>query len=351
MSESEQQYWPEPLQNTQERIVELILEGKFPGENTIPKHVETPVGHIFIFEERVYKFYKNDTKFFNEEFRDISQKEERFLFTGKDFEWNKMVSPDVYLDMVGVVVDNNELKLGPLDASSEEAVIVMNRLSTENILFRKLFNHEVTENDSFEIGQQFGKALSKVQKDPIEGQSFYDLFGDRIKNIRGWLNLVSDFVSSEEAQSYCDYLEGVREANKDWFNQELSEEITLDGDFHSQNAVYYNKKLYLMDTYPPKEEWQIGHRMIPVYQVGSDIWALSGNKELFESYLRGYEDGSSLDIDRKLADVFIIYAASIAVFALYEQQRKDKDMTGPAEQYHAFLRNYFGTLDLEKRSS
>lgn len=329
---------------SQKPLIELFKAGKFPGETSIPKHIETVISNVFLFDKKVYKFYKNDNDFFNKGFRDISEKANRFAFTEKDFRWNNALSSSIYIRLANIAVKDDAIIETSSAAKADELVIVMNKVDTHDMLYEKLVMGKISEEDCFAIGKQLAESLKKVQTKPPQVYNFYDLFESRINDLRDWIRSASDKISIEESDSYCDYLEQFKNENKEWFETELSTEVTTDGDFHGHNAIYSNGVFYLMDTYPPKEAWGIGHKLFPLYRIGTDIWALSGKQEFFETFIKGYEDGSGIKIDRRLDNLYIIYASAIMVSYLYMLQRTDPNKKESAEQFHKFIRDYFASI-------
>lgn len=328
---------------TQKPLLELLKAGKFPGESSQLKHVETVISNVFIFEKTVYKVYKNDSKFFNENFRNLADQKERFSFAENDFKWNQILSPSIYTHLAYVAVKDGEI-VEVAKEEAEEILFVMRRVDTHCVLFEKLTSNKISEEDCFEIGRQFGENIQKIQNAPASPQNFSQLFKDRIQDLRAWMYYVPDYVPKEEVNTYCDYLDTFREQHQDWFNGQLSEEVTADGDFHSHNAVYIDGKFFLMDTYPPKEDWGLGHKHIAMYRIGVDIWGLTGKKEFFEAYIRGYEEGSSNVINRELDKVFVVYVAGIAVSYLYMLQQSDVTKIESAKKFHSFLMEYFQAI-------
>ncbi len=327
---------------SQKQLIDLMNTGSVFGEKSLPKHIQTVISNVFVFETKVYKFYRNDNNFFNENFRNLSNSEERFSFTQKDYMWNSTLSPSIYIGLKNIALRNDSIAEVPL-SEAEEIVMVMNRVDTRDVLYEKLIACEVTEQDCFEIGKQFGESMKKVQVKLQREYSFYDLFESRIKDQRDWIRSVPENIPLEESKEYLDYLENYRQVNKAWFD-ELSAEVTTDGDFHSHNALYSNKNFYLMDTYPPKEEWGVGHKLIPLYRLGTDIWALTGKQELFESLVKGYENGNGIKVNRKFDELYIIYAAGIAMPYLYMLSRTDPEKKEAAKKFHEFTMNYFKKL-------
>ncbi len=329
------------MEYSQKPFVEIMKSGKISDENSIPKHVETVMSNVFIFDKIVYKLYKNDNDFFNKAFRDLAPKKDRMDFTKKDFEWNHSLSPSIYTKVIGINVKNGEIEIVEPTEDAEEVVIVMNRAKTKDLLFEKLTKGTISKDESFSIGKQLGETLGKAQKKLKEKHNFYDKFEARISDLRNWVGGVSEYVDEDEFKKYCDFLEEFRKNNREWFENELSDEVVSGGDLHSHNAIFSDGILYLIDTYAPKEEWLVDHRLIPMYRVGTDIWALSGNRDLFESFIKGYEKGSGYKVDRRLDDLYVMYASSIMVVYLYILQRTDKEKKEASEKFHKFIQEYY----------
>lgn len=329
---------------SQKTLVDLFKAGSFPGENSVPKHVETVISNVFIFEKNVYKFYKNDSEFFNKSFRNLADEEERFSFTEKDYKWNDTLSPSIYIRLANIVVRNGVIVEVDSRDEAEEILMIMNKIDTENVLFEKLISGEITREDCFEIGKQLGESLKKVQLPLQNPPSFYDLFEARTQDLKEWIGSVPDHIQEEEINTYISFLDNFRINNRERFENELTSEVVADGDFHSHNAVYSDKQFLLMDTYPPKEEWGLGHKLIPLYRMGVDVWGLTGKKEYFEAMIEGYEVGSESKVDRTLEQLYVVYSAGIAAPYLYMLQQNDSTKNEPAERFHNFLRTYFQTL-------
>lgn len=321
--------------------------GKIADETSIPKHIETVMSNVFIFDKTVYKLYKNDNDFFNKAFRDLAPKKDRMNFTKSDFEWNHTLSPSIYAKVIGININNGEIKITEPTNEADEVVIVMNKAKTEDLLFEKLLKGKLSEDESFSLGKQLGETLKNAQKKPSEKQNFYNKFEARITDLQNWVSGVSEYVDETEFKEYCDFLEKFRHENREWFENGLSDEMVTGGDLHSHNAIFSDGILYLIDTYAPKEEWLIDHRLIPMYRLGTDIWALTNNKSLFESFLVGYEEGSGYTVNRKLDDLYVMYASSIMVVYLYILQRTDSEKNEAATRFHAFIREYFAKIKIK----
>lgn len=323
---------------SQRPFIELAKAGMIFGEGKIPKHIETVVSNVFVFEKTVYKLYKNDNKFFNEGFRDISGKNDRFSFTRRDFEWNNTLSPAIYTRLTGVVVKDGQMKeCSGEDACAEDLVIVMNRIDTNDVLYEKLLHEDINEDLAYSIGKQFGEKIGKIQK-PIDGD-YYSEFLVRIEDTREWISSVAEDISLKESGEYCDFMKAFVEHHKHKFENEFSKEMTTVGDVHSHNAVFSQWELHFIDTFPPKEEWLRGHKYVDLYRLGADILAL-GDQSSFEAFMKGYTD-SGQALSREYDALYIMYASTIMVSYLYMLAKTDPRHISSAKRYHDFVRTYF----------
>ncbi len=329
---------------SQKPLIKLFKEGKISGKNKPPKHIETVISNVFVFDKIVYKFYKNNNDFFNKGFRDISVKLTRFDFTRRDFDWNHTLSPSIYLKLNGVRVIDSQVRFSEPTNEADELIIVMNRVDTGDILFDKLMRNEITKDECFAMGKQLAKTLNRVRKEKITGHNYHKIFENRIKDLRAWIGSVSEHISEEESSEYADFLDAFRNKHQELFENQLSNELAYGGDSHSHNAVFTNGSLYLMDTFPPKEEWLIEHHLMPLYRIGTDIWVLSDNKELFDAFLAGYEEGSGIKINHGLDVFFVIYASAIMVSYLYMLQRTDMEKKKAAQRFHRFIKKYYKSV-------
>jgi aminoglycoside phosphotransferase family enzyme len=322
---------------SQKPFLELMKAGQFPGEITAPKHIETVISNVFVFEKNVYKLYKNDSDFFNSNFRDISTKEARFFFTRRDFEWNNALSPTIYTKTLGVAVKDGKIETCTPE-EAEDLVIVMNRINTSDILYEILLKGEISEDAAFSLGKQYGENIKRIQE-PIKG-NYHDEFLIRVKDLQEWIRSASDDISLEESLKYCDYMVSFTEKNRAFFEGPLSAGMTKDGDVHSHNAVFSEGKLYLIDTFPPKEDWLRGHPHIALYRFATDLYAFTGRQEIFEAFMKGYVE-SGQEVNRDMDPLYILYAAGIMVSYQYMLAKSDPHHRKGAERYHAFIRDYF----------
>jgi hypothetical protein len=334
---------------SQKQLIELFKTGTIPGETGIPVHIETVISNVFIFENNVYKFYKNDNNYFNSHFTDLSEKENRFLFTHEDFAWNQASTPSIYKELDGIRMSGTGIEF-VIEAEADELVIVMNKVDTKDVLFERLMQNTVTKEESYSIGKSLGESLERVRMEKISGRNYFEMFKDRIADARAWIASTEKEITPDEAAQYSDYLEYIRSGQRDIF-AELSDHLAYGGDVHSHNALFANGEFFLMDTYSPKRDWLVEYHGTPVYRIATDMWSLTGDRALFEACLEGYEIGSGrkLQRDTNIESMYVIYCLIIAVPYLYMLQYTDETKKIAADRTHAFLREQYALLTQRNR--
>ncbi len=326
---------------SQQKLLELIKLGRFSAVSGSPEqHIETVISNVFLYHNTVYKIYKNDNDFFNQNFRDISTRESRFDFTQRDFAWNNTLSPTIYLKLIGIKIIDNAV-VSCLIEEANEIAMVMNRVKSTDFLHERLLQGSVSVDDAKNIGREFSVSVARVQT-PVIGRNYYKDFQKRLSDLREWFVFAKDAVSEEELERYCDYLESTLEKNKERFEAVYSQQMTKDGDIHSHNAVLTQDGFHLLDTFPPKDEWANGHPSIAFYRLGADIRVFGKSEELFESFVAGYQENRP-DFSRELESFYILYASSIMLSYQYHLAENDPRELEGAKLYHRFMQEYYET--------
>ncbi len=322
---------------SQAPLLKLLSAGKVPGESGIPEHIETVISNVFLFEDRVYKVYKNDNDFYNKHFHNISSKKERFAFTVTDFEWNQQFSQEIYLRLQSVKVVSGNIVFVESDEEAEELVQVSKRMPTETILFNRLRKDDLVGSDFFEIGKQFAThEQGFILNGELPNESLLKNMHERYDDLIEWMDNVDAYLPKQERMVYGGQLikliDSVYENNTD--------RLSIGFDSHSFNAFYAEQVLSPFDTCPPKEAWRFCPALVNIYRLATDVFALVGEKE-FRAVLRGYNDYLHLAPPPEETErLLIIYASLIMLPYLYMLGKTDPDKHNAAVKYHNFLKHY-----------
>ena len=321
-------------------IIDAFREGKsIEFGNKKPQHIVTTISDIFLFETYVYKIYKSDNSFFNKNFRDLADKKNRFLFTRKDFEWNNLLNPKVYLKLRGVILNNEGIQFVEPTDEADELVIEMNKVDMSNQLIRLLVDGRISMDDCFEIGKQFGESLARLPK-LVPEKTAYEDFLVRYEDFIPWVKSVKE-ISQDKAEKYLVYMKDFIENHRGELNVKSLMGVCVDG--HADNAVFIDKTLLLIDTFAPKEAWLFGYKFINIYRIATDVYVFLG-KPYFEKVLEGYQKATGEILPRDYDKFMIIYSELIMWPYQYMLAKQEPWRLTVAKKHEVFLEEMFRML-------
>ncbi|MBU6232481.1 hypothetical protein KGP36_07650 [Patescibacteria group bacterium] len=320
-------------------IVSEFTQGKIPGsKGAKPQHIVTAISNVFVFNDKVYKIYKNDSDFFNKNFNDLSKKENRFAFTRKDFEWNNRLSPEIYTRLRGVTAKNDAVEFIEPTDDADELVIEMNKIDMSNQLIKRLVDGTVSLDDCREIGKQFAERAAHLPKlKPT--QTAYRDFLARYEDLVPWIGSVKA-IPKESAEKYLSFIKDFIQAHKNELDSMDLMGVCMD--VHADNAVLVGKEFMPIDTYAPKEAWLHGYKFINIYRIATDIYAFLG-KEAFEKVLTGYEKAANVSLPREYDKFLVIYCELITWPYQYMLTEKEPWRLDVARRYQGFIENVYNS--------
>jgi len=323
--------------NNGDKIVDLLKKGIVPGlGGAKPKHIVTTISNVFIFEDKAYKIYKGDNDLFNKNYNDLSNKESRFAFTRRDFEWNNLLSPEIYTRLRGVVLQGGAIAFTEPTDDSDELAIEMNKIDMSSLLIKRLMENRISLEDCFEMGKQFGEKVSHVPKLTITMTAYED-FLTRYHDFIPWVRSVKS-IPQDKAEKYLDFMKDFIESHKDELNSKDLMGVCVD--VHADNVVLAGKAFSLFDTYAPKEAWLHGYKFINIYRLATDIYAFLG-KEYFEKVLQGYKDTTHEELPRKYDKFLVVYCGLVTWPYQYMLSDKEPERLVVAKKYEAFIESMF----------
>lgn len=323
---------------SQSPLLELLQQGKVPGEQGIPTHVETVISNIFLFNERVYKVYKQNNESFNKNFVDISRTPERMVFSREDFEWNAQLAKEVYIFLRPVKVEDGTLVFLDSFEEAEEFLLVTKRLPSEACVFEHLLKNDLTSADYYEMGKQFALREQYFAEHEDAGKiSLLENMQGRCVDIDEWLKDVEEYFPASEREMYIAQLGS--SINEIYGHDTRKTSTCID--FHSLNAFYIERTLYPFDCFSIKYEWRFGPALLNIYRFATDVLALVGEKE-FRAVIEGYhETCGTAPVSEEVEKHLVFYSALIMVPYLYMLGKNDSEKYDAAITYHRFLKSIY----------
>ncbi|MDB5190318.1 MAG: hypothetical protein JWN49_644 [Parcubacteria group bacterium] len=323
-------------------IVQSFMEGSVVGmdENGfVPEHIETQQSHLFLFPETVYKINKRSNTFFNEHFRDLSNKAERFSFYKSDFSENQYFSPNVYIGLKFLLLEDGGVTLTSDSTGAEDIVMQMKRIDFSYNLTHLLHQGNLTEHDFRHMGRTQTQQVAHYPHQPKSREDYYTLFMRRIHDLDNWIASAPDFISAEERTRIITSLTNYIENKKEYFSTIAPSTYVISLDNHSDNIFYQDKTIFFLDVYPPKEEWGIILPWMNIYRPATDIWLLQSEKYA-RAFLEGYEEYYG-PLKKEDELFYVIYSACIQAISLANQSKDNELKAKDAVIYKNFILENF----------
>lgn len=324
--------------SNREKIIQSFKIGKIPNaEGDIPKNIVTVVSDVFVFNKKAYKIYKSNSEFFNKNFNDLSNKENRFTFSRNDYIWNNKITPEVYVKLSGIIFSDDHIKFVDPDDMADELVLEMSVVDMSNQLIKLLYANKISLDDCFQIGKQFGERSLQLPK-LNHTNTVYEDFTKRLIDIEPWVNSVKA-IPKNKTKDYINYLQNFIEQYKN----ELSSKDFMGTciDLHVDNAVFVNNSFFPIDIYAPKEAWLHGYKFLNIYRIATDIYGFLG-LEGFEKVLAGYEIATNNICPREYDKFLITYCELINWPYQYMLAEKEPWRLEIAKKYENVLSEIHG---------
>ncbi|MCX6781497.1 MAG: hypothetical protein NT003_05320 [Candidatus Magasanikbacteria bacterium] len=325
---------------THNKIVSAFLNGTIQGIEEIgliPEHTETQISHLFLYPKTVYKICKRDNHFFNEHFRNLADHQTRFDFYKSDFFENNYFSPEVYIALQSIVINDEKISVSNFADDTDDVVIKMNRIDLANNLSELLHDNVLQETDFRSMGYQQTKAVAAYPHQPKTAENYFDIFGRRLNDLKDWMHSASTYISNEHVDEFISKLRNYLEKHKDYFSGFDAAQYVVSLDNHSDNIFYQTGKMFFLDIYPPKEDWMTVVPWINMYRPATDILILSGEKNA-EAFMQGCVDFYG-ELDRSHDLFYFVYSAAIQAVSLFNLSKDNKIKFSDAELYRDFILN------------
>ena len=264
--------------------------------------IETTQSFVFLFDglQKVLKVYKRDSDYWNNNFYDLSAGATRINFITQDFEWNNYFNPAVYEELAQI---GSDFKLVKHDGTSDELVIVMKLIKTDNFIVPLLMGGKLSQGDFFNIGKQFADLKRGFRKHMVS-TDYAELLKMRCDDLVTWMKITPVFTDKEIDQLYKKLTQYIFK-NKSRLNDMQMHSII---DAHGENILYQDQKVGSIDIFLPMERWRTGAGELDLFRLGTDIYVLSGS-ESYAQYIHGVESVVALDkIDE---DFYLLYMTAL----------------------------------------
>lgn len=286
-------------------------------QRTCDKIIETIISKIFFYGQDVYKVYKYE-KFF---FADFTSKDSRRKFYMEDFFWNRIMAPNIYLE---------------LKPAADDFFIKMKKFDDENNLTNLLLKNKISEKDIGKIVSEFVsrmKTLTESRKNSLEydfNKKLIDIHLADLESDKNLLYLIPSFISKNWADKTFNFLKEIS-TNNSYFLNYNQNNLSLLIDNHADNVLFSNGEADFVDVLPPKESWRVGNLFFNICRFATDIAVLLNEDKAKAVYL---EYPNSESIPEQVKRIYEIRSALIQMWCFCAVDKLDI-----AKKYLKFAEN------------
>jgi aminoglycoside phosphotransferase family enzyme len=311
-----------------------IKEGMLTGYGRPTRVIDAVISWVFIFEDlaKAIKLYKPDNDYF-----EIGKGKSRIDFISKDFSFNRLINPDIYLRLCALEQENGSLRMVELGERNDDLVIVMNLFDPIHVLTHILHEGQLTRNLAFEIGKQCAEkrmALRGVRED--SALNWWELLISRANDIETWPSVVPEFdreVALMGISKIRDLLKELEPKLRDTPNESLQ----VSTDCIAENAYIENGKIYFFDAYYSKPDWRLSDFGFDLAKIAGDIYALTG-KEYYDLFMEGVKERTEESVDPAKEYLYRLYACMVMNLYLYVRSRSDVRYKEIADKYFKYTK-------------
>lgn len=328
-------------------IVEAFKSGRVTGheDEPTPKHIETVISHVFLFNDVVYKLYKRENEIFNKNFRDLNNEEVRTHFIKEDYFWNNYFNSDVYKSLVKVRLSNNLIIIDEDQETDGDWVIKMARIDADQTLTNVLRKNPIPTDKLKSLGHDMTKLIAEFPHTPKAENNFYENFVSRIIDVREWLLLADEKdVPKEVTEKIDSALKSYLEKNKERFESFPISDLVIAPDNHSDNVLFIDSVHSFIDLYPPKASWLLSEPFMNICRLSTCVAVLS-DEESANAVIDGYNEYYDSDSnDESLKTFYQIYSAAIQGAYVFMLANGDQKLRDEAQRYFDFIEKWISRI-------
>lgn len=310
-------------------LIEAFEGDLVEGFSKPDREIETVISRLFFYENKVCKVYKHMQSFIG----DMTIARFRKEFYLEDFSWNNIVSPNVYLELVGVKKQGD--KYVKTEKDPEDYFILMEKVDSDANLIDLLSERKVSDKNLTDIVEVLVPKLKELTTakrskiDHISSQGWPELLKQNYEDLRSWSYMADAHIPREQTNEIVDVLSKFSE-HFEFIKNFNTDKLYSYVDGHAGNIFVVNDKITFMDIYPPKESWRVADMFYTINRPITDVAVLLGQDKADIMYAKLEELTGEFPAQLKL--LYTIHDAQI--MAAYFHMLHKHEL---AEKYFKFV--------------
>jgi aminoglycoside phosphotransferase family enzyme/predicted kinase len=286
----------------------LMNKSAYPEPTSRVELVQTHISYVFLTDDFVYKVKKP----VNFGFLDFSTLEKRKHYCEKEVELNRRLSPDIYLGVLPVTLDNDIVTMGGKGQTIEYAV-KMRRIPTENLMIRLLrenrLTREMVENVARRVAMFHSEAASSKEIDRFGSIEVIKTNTD--ENFAQTEKYVGKTITKSQFDAIGDFTEDYLNNRTELFNRRIAEGRIRDchGDLHLEH-ICITEPIRIFDCIEFNDRFRYSDTVADIAFLAMDL-DFHGRRDLSETLIDAYVKYSADKGAQDLVNFYKVYRAYV----------------------------------------
>ena len=334
----------------QEKIIQGLLKSEaYPDGAKEIKHIQTYISHVFLTGKFAYKIKKP----VDYGYLDFTTLEKRKKFCAREVEFNRLLSPKMYLGVVAITDDDSEIKIEGAGDVVEYAVKML-ELPQDKMMSELLSKNVVTKEHMGQIAKVVSGFHKKAEISVFEKKYGYldSLEFNWKENFEQTLSARASMVDAGEFDLIKEKIEKFMQDKRDLFKKRIDDEKIrrCHGDMHAGN-IFLDEEVFIFDCIEFNERFVQYDVIADVAFFSMDL-DMRERHDLAEEFVKKYVELSGDNELSQLLDFYKCYYAymrfKIKMFTSLDEkisEEERKTVRDEAKKYFELAGKYAGKLE------
>ncbi len=302
--------------------------------------IQTHISAVFLTGEFAYKICKS----VDFGFLDFSTLEKRKETTEKEVEFNRLISPELYLGVVPIKENNGIIKVDGPEGEVIEYAMKMKQCSQKNIMSNLLTENKISTTDMEALAERIWQFHQKAPRSEEISQygKLETIKFNWDENFKQTANIIPDSITDDEVLFVQQKVHLFMDNNKELFAKRITQNKIkhCHGDLHTGNIFVEDNKFLIFDGI-------VFNKRFPNTDIISDFATLVADlefhdkPELAEAVIKKYQELSQDEDLSVLLPFYNAYRAYVKVKVICLTYQDENVPATQKEELQKAVRKYF----------
>ncbi len=318
------------------QIINLCRSAELQQKYRYEKTIETHISYIILCEDYVFKI-KKPVKL---EFLDFSEVSSRKFYCDKELGLNQRFSPGIYIEVIPVIGQQNQFKLGGTEGDIVDYAVKMKRLDDACLLSNRIKKNPLNPKELSNLSSYIHKVHSSCE---VCSDFDTSVLKRKLNQAFELKNLISSKIGNTSIKFLQEVIASSNrflEAYKDIFKERVKQQFIrqVHGDLHLGNIFLQDEHINLIDCIEFEDDYINIDVLDDVSAILVDFDFYNRSEDattLVTQYAMCFENSP---LDLKLLNYYKLLRAITRFSAAI--LRKDKPSLVKAKKYYTLTKQY-----------